>query len=73
MGGGVRRLGPISYGEEKTVGSSLLRYCISSVYIQIPELFHMKPEQKAISTMRVIDLILFPILSKSAHADFKQA
>lgn len=33
----------------------------------------MKPEQKAISTMHVIDLILFPILSKSAHADFKQA
>lgn len=42
---------------------------MSSLYIHIAELFHMKPEQKALSTMHVIDLMLFPILNKSAHAD----
>lgn len=46
---------------------SSLRYCMSSVYIQTPESFHVKPEQKALSTMCVINLMLFPILSKSAH------
>lgn len=40
---------------------------MSSVYTQTPELFHMKPEQKALFTMHVINLMLFPILSKSAH------
>ena len=45
---------------------------MSSVYFQIPELFHTKPEQKAPSTMHVTDLMLFPILSKSAHADFSK-
>lgn len=40
---------------------------MSGVYIQTPELFHVKPEQKALSTMHVINLMLFPILSKKAH------
>lgn len=40
---------------------------MSSVYTQTPDPFHLKPEQKALSTMHVINLMLFPILSKSAH------